>query len=658
MTGVDTEAIQTSELSKRAVIYLRVSTSAQADKDYGTEGYSIPAQREACKRAAEGLGAKVVEEYLDRGESARSADRPALLAMLERIKDRDIDFVIVHKVDRLARNRADDIEIALAIRASGARLVSASENIDQTPSGTLLHGIMATIAEFYSQNLAAEVRKGLLQKVRLGGTPTRAPLGYLNVIERVEGRDIRTVRIDAHRAPRIIWMFDAYVSGDYLIRELTEALTERGLTTRPTAKRPKGTAVTTSMVERMLANPYYAGVVVFEGVEYPGRHEPLISKELFAEVQALKTSRRLSKEKPYQHPHYLKGTVACGQCGERLGVTKTTNRHGQKYDYFYCLGRQKHRSGCTQTYVPMDVVEDRVAELWKSVVLPADVREALRRAVLDLAERTQSEQTAEIGRQSARLARLDAEREKLLKAHYAEAVPLDLLKREQARIGNEMAATQAALGRLNTELGSVERGLDQALTLVADCHRLYQAAPPHIRRQLNQAVFERIFVEDGDVPTGQLASPFGELLELAERTDAKEWGSEEQLKRYLRTAPVERTSTRDVEAAIRRILAENEERAVLADDPGKSENPGPSLLGQGSNVALLAEGGGFEPPSEENPRNGFRDRRIRPLCHPSAAEATKRGRPRSRPAARRGRALRSPTGRGVRAAEGARLEIA
>jgi hypothetical protein len=88
------------------------------------------------------------------------------------------------------------------------------------------------------------------------------------------------------------------------------------------------------------------------------------------------------------------------------------------------------------------------------------------------------------------------------------------------------------------------------------------------------------------VPTGQLASLFGELLELAERTEGKEWGSDEQLKRYLRTTPVEPMSTRDVEATIARILAENEERAVLVDGPGKNKNPGPSLLGQGSKVAL------------------------------------------------------------------------
>ena len=335
-------------------------------------------------------------------------------------------------------------------------------------------------------------------------------------------------------------------------------------------------------------------MVVFEGVRYQGRHQPLISMELFEEVAALKASRRPSKEKPYQHPHYLKGTVACGQCGDRLGVTKVTNRHGQKYDYFYCLGRQKHRSDCTQTYVAMDLVEDRVADLWQSVVLPADVRGALRRAVLDLAERTQTEQSAEIGRCTARLARLDAEREKLLQAHYAEAVPLDLLKREQARIGKEMAAAQATLGRLNTELGAVEEGLDQALALVADCHQLYLEAPAHIRRQLNQAVFEQILIDDGEVPTGRLAAPFGELLELIEQAEVKEWGSEDQLKRYLRRDPREPTSIQEIEATIARILSGNEERAVLVDGPGKNKNPGPHVLGQGLNVALLRRGG-FEP---------------------------------------------------------------
>ncbi len=185
-----------------------------------------------------------------------------------------------------------------------------------------------------------------------------------------------------------------------------------------------------------------------------------------------------------------------------------------------------------------------------------------------------------------------------------------------------MATAQEALSRLNTELGAVERGLDQALALVADCHQLYLSAPPHVRRQLNQAVFEQIFVEDGEVPTGKLASPFGELLTLVEQTEPQEWGSEDQLKRYLRSAPMESAGIREIEDTIARILTENEKGAVLMDSPGQSENPGPSLLGQGSNVALMAEGVGFEPTVRLTTDNGFQDRRIRPLCHPSAPQTT------------------------------------
>ena len=87
-------------------------------------------------------------------------------------------------------------------------LVSASENIDETPSGMLLHGIMSSIAEFYSRNLATETVKGLSQKAAQGGTPNRAPIGYTNVGIRDErGREIRTVVIDTPRAQHATWAF-------------------------------------------------------------------------------------------------------------------------------------------------------------------------------------------------------------------------------------------------------------------------------------------------------------------------------------------------------------------------------------------------------------------------------------------------------------------
>jgi DNA invertase Pin-like site-specific DNA recombinase len=203
---------------KFAISYLRVSSQGQAVRGGGDdEGYSIPAQREANKKKALSMGAMIGKGFVDRGASARSADRPELQKMLEYIKEnRDrIDYVIVHKVDRLARNRGDDIDITRVLDDANVQLVSASESIDNTPSGMLLHGIMSSIAEFYSRNLSTEVKKGLTQKAKSGGTPNKAPLGYRNIRDHDEmGRRNTRVELDPERAPLIELAFTEYATNN------------------------------------------------------------------------------------------------------------------------------------------------------------------------------------------------------------------------------------------------------------------------------------------------------------------------------------------------------------------------------------------------------------------------------------------------------------
>ena len=114
------------------LIYLRVSTKEQAQTDE-KEGYSIPAQREACLKYIREKGWNFVDEYVDRGESARSADRPQLQEMLSRVKkERSIDMVIVHKIDRLARNMEDHVAIKAILKRADASLMSVVENIEDT----------------------------------------------------------------------------------------------------------------------------------------------------------------------------------------------------------------------------------------------------------------------------------------------------------------------------------------------------------------------------------------------------------------------------------------------------------------------------------------------------------------------------------------------
>ena len=269
----------TRTLPKRgtAWLYLRVSTSRQANKDGEPDGLSIPAQRAADQRKADELNAVVTEEFKDPGYSARTLNRPDLKRLLERLHVDPPEYLIVHKVDRLARGRYVDVEINMALRRAGTKLVSVSENIDETPSGQLVHGIMSDIAEFYSANLAMEVTKGLQQKAQNGGTIGRAPAGYINLRETINGIERRYVELDPERARLMRWAFEQYATGEWTLISLTAELERRGLTTLPSPKHPSR-PMTRSHLWKLLTNRYYLGKIIYAGVEYEGQHEPLISE--------------------------------------------------------------------------------------------------------------------------------------------------------------------------------------------------------------------------------------------------------------------------------------------------------------------------------------------------------------------------------------------
>jgi site-specific DNA recombinase len=492
-----------------AVAYIRVSSKEQAEKGGEAEGFSIPAQREACRRKAATLQAALIEQFVERGESAKTADRPELKRMLQFIAEHPVKYVIVHKIDRLARNRADDVAINLAIRQAGAELVSVSENIDQSPSGLLLHGIMASISEFYSRNLATEVIKGTTQKAKNGGTPGRALTGYLNVRKFENGREARTIEVDPERGPLMTWAFDAYATGDWTIRRLLAELTDRGLTTAPGQRGGKPLAV--SHLHTLLRHPYYMGLVRYRGALYPGRHEPLTTPETWHEVQCLLAAKNFAGEKDREHPHYLKGIIYCDQCGARLIVCHAKGRGGT-YPYFICIGRQRDKTSCKQRAIRIEVAEAAIAAYYATVQLPEAEVARLRAYLRDELAKLRADAERERVAQHRRLGQLEGERKKLLEAHYADAIPLDLLKSEQDRLTAEIANAEGRLAEVEADFQKAEANLARALTRAGDCHAAYGEASDRLRRQFNMAFFKRLLLSDEGEVTAELAEPFDVIL--------------------------------------------------------------------------------------------------------------------------------------------------
>ena len=513
------QSLMGSMTPKCAVSYLRVSTRGQAERGGGRdEGFSIPAQREANKRKAMSMGAMVCKEFVYRGASAKSADRPQLQAMLEYVKENAdrVDYVIVHKVDRLARNRDDDSDIMRVLRECGVQLVSASESIDNTPAGMLLHGIMSSIAEFYSQNLAAEVKKGMNEKVKGGGTVGKAPIGYINV-RRIDdkGREERTVELDPERAPLIKIAFEEYATGNWSIIELIEYMTSLGLRTRSTPRVPSKEISKTTM-ENILKNPYYAGVIRYNGVEYDGIHEPIIDLDTFNKVQAIMQSH-VNGERTREHPHFLKGTLYCHNCKSRMIVTYAKNHAGIVYPYFICAGRHrkgKGHTGCKLKAILIDEVEYQVEQIYDRYSIKPKDRLLIETYLQESIKKEQEKFKMELDNLVREKIKLERKQEKLLEAHFNDAIPLDLLKREQKVISKQLAAIESEIKAHNTAFEEVISKLSLVMDMLEDCGRTYREANDNIKRLLNQAIFEKIWIMNDGTITAEMTDVCKDVFEV------------------------------------------------------------------------------------------------------------------------------------------------
>lgn len=352
------------------------------------------------------------------------------------------------------------------------------------------------------------------QKAKGGGTVGMAKIGYRNVRTiSDEGREVRSVEVDPDRAPLVSWAFEEYATGEWSLNRLTAALADRGLDSRPTPKKPsKPLAV--NQIHQMLRSPYYRGVVVWQGVEYPGRHEPLVDERTWRKVQEMLTLKRTG-EKERTHNHYLKSSVFCGSCGARLIITNAKNHYGVVYPYFVCGSRHQKRNDCTAKAVLIADVEAEVIEFYKSVQLTAEVRGAIEQRLLTALDKLTAAQDEERQTLTTRLYQLKDQQAKLLQAHYAGAVPLDLLASEQERLGQQRASVEQQLDAMQTSHESLRANLRSALDLVEDVQSTYRQARPKERRMLNQALFTHLYVKD-ETTEGKLNEPFSSLKELTE----------------------------------------------------------------------------------------------------------------------------------------------
>ncbi|WP_416277037.1 recombinase family protein [Nocardia sp. alder85J] len=490
-----------------------MSTPGQVNKDFDPEGISLPAQRSACANKAQQLGLNVIGEYVEPGRSATEiTKRIEFQKMLDRIRrERDVDYVVVYELARFARNRLDDAIVMADLKKRGITLISATEAIDDTPVGQLMHGILAAFNEYRSRKDGADVAFKMGEKARKGGTLGQAPIGYLNVLLQTEdGRKIRTVEIDPERGSLVEQAWKLYATGDYSLLDIEHIMRDRGLRTRRTPKRaPK--IVTAKEWARFFRNNYYIGIVTYKGEEeIPGRHTALVDDETFGRVQRVLDEHGVAGERRRVLHHYLKGSLFCGQCRldkrvRRMIMQRATGRHGGEYLYFFCIGNQKN-GGCHSPYYNVDRVEDTVVEHYKTIAFSPEFISAMKTSLETMLAESEATQRLYRKQLQNQLKELDTKETNLIGLAEDGELPRTKIRTRLTEITRERERLETELGKVQLDLSEGAAFLETCLELLRDPYRLYQGASDKVRRRLNQAIFKRLYVFEEKV-TGHEFQP-------------------------------------------------------------------------------------------------------------------------------------------------------
>ncbi|MGI8667509.1 MAG: recombinase family protein [Jatrophihabitans sp.] len=511
-----------------ALVYLRVSTKRQMDTaiDIDTDGNSISTQRDFTARRAVSVNTQIDQVFIEPGNSAQSIEkRPVFRELLAYVAEHpEVEYVIIYMRSRAFRNFGDAVLTKRKLAALGIKLISAKEDFGEGYMADAMEAVTDIFNEIEVRRNGEDIKAKLRNKAINGGTISRAKIGYLNIRAEQDGRLYNTIGLDPVRAPLVRQAWELYASGDYSIDHLHEAMADLGLMTRPTKARPQSKPISANKLHQMLSDPYYAGWVVVDGQLYPGRHEAIVSQQLFDRVQIVLHERSQRGQRDRVLTHYLKGNLFCDRCDKagrtnRLIYTEARGRSGDYYGYYICRGRQLKQ--CNLPHLPVAQVEEAIRRNYTTLQIPTDFATAVT-DLLDSAMAEQQQLTHDLHASlTKQLTKLDAREERLIDLAADGALSRTKIHERSNTIRLERARIQASLADTTAELALGADILRTCIKLATDPINIYNQSGDSARRQINRCFYERFYLDD--LSTAQrvtvvrdvLRPPFDEIREAA-----------------------------------------------------------------------------------------------------------------------------------------------
>ncbi len=341
---------------RKAVVYVRVSTEEQV------ENYSLDNQVGTCSREAERRGIEIVQTFREEGRSAKNIlGRPVLIEMLEfcRKNKREIDALMVYRLDRLSRSTADYLAIRKKLLEFEITLISTSEPTGDSPTEKFVETMLAGFAQMDNDVRGERSRNGLRARFLAGLNTGFAPMGYLN--------QSGYVTKDPKAWDNVKKAWELMGSGTTTLRQMAQIMNEWGVKER---HKDKEYQLRQQTINRIFRNKFYTGVIVSKkyGHEVQGQHPAMITNELFYRVQAILDGRNTNinvalSRRNYDNPDFpLRRIVKCQRCGTAFTGAWSKGKHA-RYAYYFCKQR------CGGASVPIQTLNDSMVELLKKITV-------------------------------------------------------------------------------------------------------------------------------------------------------------------------------------------------------------------------------------------------------------------------------------------------
>src|SRR3989344_4572684 len=412
------------------IAYCRKSTD-EKDKQV----LSIEAQIAELKEFAKRDHLEITE-FITEAKTAKMPGREQFAIVLKKIEKGEAQGIISWHPDRLARNSIDGGKVIYLLDTGKLLdLKFPSFWFENTPQGKFMLSIAFGQSKYYVDNLSENVKRGLYFKLRHGGWPSVAPLGYRS------DRNTRTVVIEPKTARLVKESFKRFASGEFCtMKEVRDLFFRNGITSR------NGKPLHFNQIRGVLTRTFYYGLMTYHGETYEGKHKPLITKKLFDEVQ--KVLEKKYNKKPQKHEFDFTGYIKCKECDSfitaenHIKYYRKTDHHAE-YVYYRCV---KKKGDCSQKYIPQTELESQLRE----TVSRSSIPESWKIKMLGMADsdgkRDKKFAEGELYKQSTILTELEKKLDKLIESYLEEIIDTESYRKKKDDLLQQKKGLQEKIG--------------------------------------------------------------------------------------------------------------------------------------------------------------------------------------------------------------------